>query len=115
MSAEASWTISLCFCASGSRSDGVIIKRIRSVALRAFAKTRPLRRCSSLKSLNSAELPRAYSGNVDSTRAAEIIDRDQLIEQPLGDLLGIETILEHAIRIRDGDHGQAVRLILAAG
>ena len=54
------------------------------------------------------------SRHVESPRAAEVIDPHQVLKQPLGDLFGIEAILEHAIGTRDGDDGQTIRLILAA-
>jgi hypothetical protein len=51
------------------------------------------------------------SGNVKSPRAADLIDSYQVFEQLHGHFLGINTILEHAILVRDGDDGQATRLV----
>src|SRR5262245_54995500 len=54
------------------------------------------------------------SRDVDATHAADLVDPHQVVEQPLGNRLGVETILEHAIGVRNGEHRQAVRLILVA-
>jgi len=54
-----------------------------------------------------------WSRNVKTPSAANLIDPHQVVERPRGDFLGIETVLEHAIRVRDRDDGEALRKVLA--
>jgi hypothetical protein len=52
------------------------------------------------------------SRNIKPAGAADFVDPQKVVEQALGDFLGIATIPEHAIGVADSNNGQTTRLIL---
>jgi hypothetical protein len=65
---------------------------------------------------NNAPIIITYLGesrHVNTAGAAEVVDRDQLFEQSLGNDFRVESTLKHSIGTCERDDGQAVRLIFA--
>jgi hypothetical protein len=54
------------------------------------------------------------SRNVEASRASEILNSYRIVEQSLGYILRVYTVLQHAIGASDRDDRQAVEAILVA-